>query len=421
MAAQTQDASDYYVWQTPGKTDSIQLHLDVLDRLGGEVMRGFGAVPKRGAEVGGVLIGTVEHARDGEPAVVRIEDFEPVECEYRRGPSYLFTEDEKGVFEEAVQRWQPDESRTAYAVGFYRSQTRDGLSLAPEDVELLDEFFPGDDGVALLIKPYGTKVSEAGFFVREDGKFPDTSPLEFPFRRYELTGEAPPPRRSLMEPRQRGGTDPRQSAGTEPRQSAGTEPRQRGRPLRAITRTDADSLTESGGDDAETANYGDDADGAYEPPSDDAPRMRALRGPAAGSAYAVTLPSRSRFSSSVWLPLSFVFLLFGVALGMMISLARAPKTAGGDAQGFSLGLAISKSGQNLSVKWDSQSPAVRAAQQGFIEIQDGNNAPISKELDPAQLQNGGMIYTSSSNAVKFRLTVNPRAQLRIEETVEWRP
>ncbi len=54
-------------------------------------MRGFGSVPKRGAEVGGFLIGTI---RPGVPAIVRIDDFEPVACEYRRGPSYLFTEED---------------------------------------------------------------------------------------------------------------------------------------------------------------------------------------------------------------------------------------------------------------------------------------------------------------------------------------
>jgi hypothetical protein len=393
MAARTQEAPGYYVWQAPGKPIAIHLHLDVLDRLASEAMRGFGAVPKRGAEVGGVLIGTVERATDGDAAIARIEDFESVECEYKRGPSYLFADDEKAVFEEAVQRWQPDDGRTAYAVGFYRSQTRDGLSLAPEDVELLNEFFPDAEGLALLIKPFGTKVSEAGFFVREDGEFPAASPLEFPFRRYELMGEEPPPRRSL------------------------TEPRPRRRAVRSITPPGAEETSRAGLDDAEDG----DGDGRYDPSSEDIPRRNALRGPAAGSAYAVTLPSRPRFSSSVWLPLSFVFLLFGVALGMMITLARAPKAFSGDALSFSLGLSVTQSGGNLNVKWDPQAPAVRAAQQGAIDIEDGTNAPISKDLDPAQLQNGGMIYTGSSNPVKFRLTVYPRSQLSVAETVEWRP
>src|SRR5690242_17228539 len=117
MEARTQDG--YYIWEVAGKPVAIHLHLDVLERLGAEVMRGFGAVPKRGAEVGGILIGTIEPAQEDSPAVVRVEDFEPVACADRRGPSYLFSEEEKADFEEGVQRWQPDESRPAYAVGFY--------------------------------------------------------------------------------------------------------------------------------------------------------------------------------------------------------------------------------------------------------------------------------------------------------------
>ena len=157
-------------------------------------MRGFGSVPKRGAEVGGFLIGTI---RPGVPAIVRIDDFEPVACEYRRGPSYLFTEEDGAALEDGWRRLQPSASPSAYAVGYFRSHTRDGFSLAPEDLELLDRFFPGLAQVALLIKPYATKVSVGGFFVREHGEFPETTPLEFPLRRRELLGEEPAPRRAL--------------------------------------------------------------------------------------------------------------------------------------------------------------------------------------------------------------------------------
>src|SRR5580658_9922499 len=200
MAAKIQDTSDYYVWEVPGKPVAVHLHLDVVDRILSEAMRGFGAVPKRGAEVGGLLIGAVEA---GAVSIVRIEDFETVECSYKRGPSYLFTDEDRAAFETACQRYPADGSRPAYAVGFYRSSTREGMSLAPEDVELMDKFFPSPANVALLIKPYGTKVSLGGFFFREDSAFQESTPLEFPFRRRELTGEEAPPPRSMMERRPR--------------------------------------------------------------------------------------------------------------------------------------------------------------------------------------------------------------------------
>ncbi len=182
MEASSQPAPGDYVWEVPGKPVSVHIDLDVVDRIAAEVMRGFGAVPKRGAEVGGVLIGTIE---PGDPAIVRVEDYEPVRCDYKRGPSYLFTAEDRAEFEDACERWMPDATRPAYAVGYFRSQTRgnptggnpsnQALPLAPEDVELMDRHFPAPEHVALIVKPYGTKVSVGGFFAREDGVFPEAA------------------------------------------------------------------------------------------------------------------------------------------------------------------------------------------------------------------------------------------------------
>ncbi len=367
MAAETQDAAGYYVWEVAGKRVSVHLSLDVVDRMLAEVMRGFGAVPKRGAEIGGVLIGTIEH---GETTIVRVEDFEAVACEYKRGPSYLFTDEDHAAFEQAAARWQPDASRPAYAVGIFRSHTRDGMSLAPEDVELMEEFFPSPAHVALLIKPYGTKVSSAGFFFREETGFQSSTPLEFPFRRRELTGEEAPPRRSMIERRPRG-----------------REPR----PISPAPVARAQTFEE---------------DYAPEP----------IPQPAA--AYAVTLPSRSRLRSAMWIPLSFVFLLFGVALGMMISLGRAPSSRG-DAGDFALGLAVSKNDDNLNVTWDRQAPAIRDAQHGTLEIEDASYTK-SVDLKSVDLHNGSIIYRNSSGTVRFRLTVYPQERVSVTETVDWK-
>lgn len=371
MPGRAQDESSDYIWAPEGKPYKIHLDLDVLDRMGAEVMRGFGAVPKRGAEVGGVLIGTVEGS---DPAIIHVQDFQPVECAYKRGPSYLFTEEEKATFEDAVQQWQPGGRKPAHAIGFYRSHTRDGLSLASEDADLLNEFFPDAQAVALVIKPYGTKVSEAGFFVREDGSFPEKSPLEFPFRRSELTGEEPPPRRSML------------------------ERRPRNREVRSILpRPEEPSPV---------------LEPAYDEP------YRDVRPELAGPAYATVLPTRSR-GTSVWIPLSFVFLLFGVALGYMISFAKPPKPAA-DPADFALGLSVSKVEDNLSVKWDRTAPAIRAAQSGTLEIEeDGKTNPVS--LDSATLQNGTVLVQKPTHSVRFRLTVTPRARLSVVETTEWRP
>lgn len=176
MEASTQGVPGYFVWQAPGQPTIVQLSIDVVDRMGADIMRGFGLVPKRGAEVGGILIGTIKSD------IIRIEDFEAVPCTYARGPSYLLTDAERASFEEACQR------RGTEAIGYYRSHTREGLVLQPEDIHLLERHFQ----LALLVKPFATKPSNAGFFVRENGVFPTATLLEFPFRRWEMTGKSRP-------------------------------------------------------------------------------------------------------------------------------------------------------------------------------------------------------------------------------------
>jgi hypothetical protein len=334
----------------------VHLHLDAVDRILAEVMRGYGAVPKRGVEVGGVLIGSIEK---GARTIVRIEDFEPVACQYKRGPSYLFVAGDREAFEDACRRWEPNPAQPTYAVGFFRSHTREGFSLSAEDVELMDHYFPSPVGVALLIKPYATKVSVASFFVREKGRFPDTALLEFPFRRRELTGEEAPPRRTMLE----------------------RVPRRREMP----------------------------SDAAIAAPEQTAPE------PAYGYSEPARPPKRPAW---VWLPLSFVFLVLGVALGLLVGLTLGPRTSSSTAD-YSLGLSVIKDGDNLSVKWNRDAPAVKAADKGLLEIQDGAFAK-PYDLDAAQLRNASILFTPSSKSVRFRLTVYPSPGVTVVQVVEWR-
>ncbi len=350
----------YYVWELPEKPVVIHFSLDLIDRISSDVMRGFGAVPKRGAEVGGVLLGTIEPMEDGGLTLVRIEDFEPVACDYKRGPSYLFTADDGAAFEDACVRWQPDSSRPAYAVGYFRSHTREGLSLALEDIELMEQYFPSPAQIALLVKPFATKVSIASFFFREDGLFPSAAPLEFPFRRRELTGEEAPPRRSMIE----------------------RAPRRRERSLA---------------------------------------REEEIPNPASipsVSAYDDTHPSKSRSRPGwVWIPLSFVFLLLGVVLGFQAALTIGPKAARSGSGDYSLGLTVTQEGANLSVKWDGEAPPIRAAQRGVLEI-EGRSQPV--DLDPAQLRNGSILLQHASKTVRFRLIVYPQPGVSVMQTMEWK-
>ena len=70
-------------------------------------------------------------------------------------------------------------------------------------------------------------------------------------------------------------------------------------------------------------------------------------------------------------------------------------------------------------RWNRSAPAIRAAQKGLLEIEDGGYAkPV--DLDQAHLQNGSIIYRHSSNTVRFRLIVYENTRLTVTETLEWR-
>jgi hypothetical protein len=385
MNTRTQDAPGVYVWAPAGKNFHVHLELDVLERLQAEVLRGFGAVPKRGAEVGGVLLGQIEE--DGDQTTIHIENFESVVCGYKRGPSYLLTDDEAAAFSQTVSIWKKDSSKPIYAVGYFRSHTRDGLNLAPEDIALMNQYFPDAGDVALLIRPNATKASLAGFFVREDGVFPETTPLEFPFRRWELTGEEPPAPRALTDRR---------------RDRIGPE----------------------------LVRGGRKADGSLPPPINppgsfiEEPPVHFPRETAASvapPAFTQTEPAKPEKKVRwMWLPLSFMFLLLGVVLGFQSALFVGPKVTGvANMQDFALSLNIQKSGSNLTVRWNRNAPAIHAGQRGVLEIEDGEGSPQPVDLDLAHLESGSMIYRSLSKSVHFKLIIYETSRITVTETADW--
>lgn len=369
----------HFTWEISGKPISIHLHYDVVDRLSQEVMRGFGAVPRRGAEVGGVLLGTIEVS---DRIVVHVEDFEIVPCDYKRGPSFLLTEQDEERFRSTVDRFAQSPDKRIYTVGYYRSHTRDGLSLTDEDIDLYHRYFADPSQVILLVRPFATKVSVGGFFFEEeDGFRSESSYQEFPFRRKELGGGSP--------------ASARAAANEAAQNAAGAAP------------------APDGSSEAPAAE-GDDLRGWLRPRSDG--------GDATGGDSTPADSSSARFRGKwVWIPLSFVFLLLGVIVGFQAALVMNK----GDAQrialqSLTLSLSVEKDGDTVVIRWDRGSAAVQNAKQGTLHILDGEFRK-SVSLDPKQLQNGSVIYRSADSRVGFRLDVQTNERGSISEAVEFDP
>ena len=121
----------------------------------------------------------------------------------------------------------------------------------------------------------------------------------------------------------------------------------------------------------------------------------------------------------VWLPLSFVFLLLGLALGFQAALTYGARPMNLTATDFSLSLAVTRTDQTLTLRWNRELTAIRAAKRGVLEIEEeGISKPV--ELDAAQLQNGTLIYRNASDDVRFKLSVYPQEGLSISQSTEWR-
>jgi hypothetical protein len=358
----------YYVWEVPGKSISIQLSLDVVDRLQQDVIRGFGAVPRRGAEVGGVLLGSSE----GEGSVVRIEDYELIPIEYKRGPSYLLSEEDVQAFEASLEQLRNGNEKPR-PIGYFRSHTRDGVGLGDEDRDLLSKHFPEPETIVLLIRPFGTKPSIAGFYFKEDGAFQDGPPLqEFSFRRKDLAPEEAPRAQAPPFRAPRNVPSRREMPRVEPERPAPSF-LQRSAPVEVEANTAPITATKP-------------------------------------------VPKKGGF----WIPLSFVFLLLGVLLGFQAALTMRPRSQSG-ADPYNVSLTVSQSGNDLQLKWDRQSVAIHAAQKGILTIEDGTLTSKPTELSASELQSGSVVvYPHSTNVVKFRLELIMKDRDRLIETVEWK-
>jgi hypothetical protein len=384
MDANTQQVPGYFVWEASGKPLVVHLSLNVVDRMSVDILRGLGSVPKRGAEVGGILLGSIESPStpDGR-TVVHVDDFENVSCEYARGPSYLLSEGERAKLESVVERAQPNPR--LHAIGYYRSHTRDGPLLpGDEDRETFWKCFSTPTSVALLVRPFAAKVSTAAIFVAQNGELPAEAPAEFPFRRREMAGDDIVSRRA---PQDRGERPER------PRRAREEEVR-----FESLTRTLPEVKREP----------------LSQAPLAQAPPLHIKIPPPLPG-----LPSRPKNPGWVWVPFCFLFLLLGVGLGYESAVTLSPATAGGPGQKpFLLNLTAGRNGNTLTVRWDRDSQAIRAAERGVLEIVDGGFAkPVP--LDLVHLREGTVVYQNTTASVTFRLVVYMNPNLTVNETVQW--
>jgi hypothetical protein len=133
----------------------------VVNELRARAVEGLHALPKRGAEVGGLLFGRVLRTK---PLLARVSGFEDVPCQHCYGPSYVLSDEDRVQLEAALKEQKSDP-----VIGFFRSYTGREMLLDEADRNLLNRYF-ADRQVFLLLQPRATGASSAALLFPEGGE-----------------------------------------------------------------------------------------------------------------------------------------------------------------------------------------------------------------------------------------------------------
>ncbi len=403
-------ASPAYLWEVAGKPVSVRIPYAVIDRMEHEAVESFRSLSSRGSEIGGLLFGFTQ---PGSPAAVTVEDYAPIPCDYSRGPLYRLSDADLARFAEAM-------AGNGHVVGFFRSHTRKGLSLDSDDLALMDGKFREPHHVALLIRPFATKPSTAGIFIREDGGIRgDASYLEFPFRSAALSGttgnpaaesdRVPAPSRTLPPPI---APKPATRAQIVPIASR----REIVPPVAPPTAEPAaqPELSQTELPKPETAKPETVKPEAAPPQPPEAAAAKPEPEPAkpevaerAEPAEATSEPQKAKNSKLVWLVLgALVPALLAVVLFVYPGLLhRGRSTPAVDSS--PLALRVERSAGELLLTWNRDSAAIKTATQATLSISDGDQHE-NVQMDLGQLRNGSIVYSPVTSDVTFRMEVTGR-------------
>jgi proteasome lid subunit RPN8/RPN11 len=379
-------------WSAPQCPFTIEYSHRVLDDIRLAVLDAFFSLPRGGAEIGGILLGT------HEPGRLVISDYLALDCEHATGPSFTLSSNDEAHLSELLA------SSRSKVAGWYHSHTRSEIFLSEADLDLHKRFFPEPWQVALVIKPHTFQAMRMGFFFRErDGSIHGSGAyqeivLEASPLRPVPSGRIPPPppqsapfrRESASQGPVRGIIDvmlPKEELPTEelPKEEprilspAGKEP-----PMPPLPPPARRPL--AGG-----APSGPGVGLEVPPPAflTAQPKPHSRRWLAALAMVVAVAAGAAAFQTrALWLP--------GVIAAVPAALVGPPP---------SVGLNTLDSDGQLQIRWNRNSPPVQTAVNGVLEITDGPR-PQAIRMDPLHLQAGVFTYARQGDRVEVKLIVH---------------
>ncbi len=399
----------WYTWQVEQKPVTAKFSFALIDRLEREAVEGFRSLSSRGSEIGGILLGRVTL---GTPHVVAVEDFTAVPCDYSRGPLYRLSEIDIARFRPAMERKYAADALSP--VGFFRSHTRKNLSLDEDDLAVLDALFTAPHHIALVIRPFATKASMAGLFLRENGTMrTESSYLEFPFRSTELPGAAPEPAPVKATPRA-------QIVPIASRREIALESFTPPPPAKEIP-----AVIEAASAPVEQppAELAKPAPAEAVQPAKAEPELAASAEPATAAPLAEPAPFAPSFGERETVAAdsgakSNKMLLLG--LGAMVGLLavvllfvypgwmrQKPTAPAAVVDSSPLAMRVERTGNEILLTWRADSDQMRSVTQAVLQISDGPQQE-NVTLDAAQFRSGRIVYSPGTADVVFRMEVSGR-------------
>jgi hypothetical protein len=293
----------------------------------------------RDLETGGVLFGK----RTGTS--IRILNWRPIACEYAEGPGFRLSPRDRMEAACLIELASRDEALKALEpVGWFVSHLQGGIWLRPSDLEIYDNFFPGAEQIALVLRPDQSGCMGAGFFVRpaEGDLMPDLSSREFAVEPLWLPSV-------IQEPP-----------------------------------TPAPDPVGQAANGADVATAPDTWRGMEKPPEES--RFRVLL----------------RVKSSSGLHWLWAMPAFVALAAIALLLWPTPEPVG--SKSFSLRAA--GEGNIITIFWDGNAAPIQKANRATIDVHDGPN--ISQiALSASQLHDGRVSYPRRTGDVAFDMTVYP--------------
>jgi len=399
-----------YTWAVPQKPLSVRIPFVLIDRLEHEAVESFRSLHSRGSEIGGLLLGYVS---PGDPAVVSIEDYELVACDYSRGPLYRLSVADMGRLESAIE-----ERRAAVrpgpglvVAGFFRSHTRKGLALDADDLALFKARFADPRQMALLIRPFATKSSTAGIFIWENGAVRgEASHLEFPFRSSELTPSKPADAASQPVP------EPVQPALSE---VPAPKPPARGQIVPIASRREIAVPAPPSFVEVQAPERAPEKNpepvAAAPTPENNAPNVLPgwptpdVEAPLLGGPPAVRRDAKMArlavAAAAVFVIIVVLFIYPGILQRGRRPLVPVPQDSS------PLALRVEHSGGELMLTWNRESGVIKSATHAVLSISDGAQHE-NVDMDLGLLRSGSIEYSPSGSDVVFRMEVTGADQTK---------